>query len=270
MSMTGLTRKPPIAVRRELRSEVLFGCPVTGCGNPYLEYHHFDPQWHVLNHHNPKGMIALCATHHAKADAFTIEQCRALKANSHTRKVGGKFDWMRREIVAIVGGNYYYETPNAVVYHGQPVVWFDRDINGYMLLSLNMLTTSREPRTRLIANDWEIQGNPEDVESPPNGRVPKIRYANEDFLQIEFKKWPSQKAITTAHPDLENLSHQVSYPLVTAEIAMIVGGTNIRFDSKGTTSPSGFAIGCVVQHCRTGLDIANWNSGFSHMRLGGL
>src|SRR5918912_315690 len=36
-----VNRTPPAAVRRELRREVGFGCPVPDCGNPYLYWHHF-------------------------------------------------------------------------------------------------------------------------------------------------------------------------------------------------------------------------------------
>src|SRR3989442_11499841 len=41
-------------------------------------YHHFDPTWSAKQHHEPDGMIALCAEHHAKADAggFTTQKIR--------------------------------------------------------------------------------------------------------------------------------------------------------------------------------------------------
>ncbi|WP_290437550.1 HNH endonuclease signature motif containing protein [Aeromonas caviae] len=66
----------PKKVKEILREEVGFGCPVKDCGNPYLEYHHFDPPIHIGPHNDPKGMIALCAQHHKKADgnAYTVEQ----------------------------------------------------------------------------------------------------------------------------------------------------------------------------------------------------
>jgi hypothetical protein len=45
----GLPRRPPMDVIRLLRSEVGFCCPVEGCGNPYLTWHHFDPPRRVEN-----------------------------------------------------------------------------------------------------------------------------------------------------------------------------------------------------------------------------
>lgn len=76
-----MNRKPPAKVLKILREEVGFGCPIQSCGNPYLEWHHFDPKWGELNHHNPEGMIALCPAHHRKADAntYTKDQLRILK-----------------------------------------------------------------------------------------------------------------------------------------------------------------------------------------------
>ena len=113
-----MTRKPPAKVRKQLRQEVGFRCPVEGCGNPYLTWHHFDPPWHVENHHRPEGMIALCLDHAAKADggAFTDDQLRTLKKNGRQRaeEVRGQFDWMRRDLLAVVGGCFYYEQPHNI------------------------------------------------------------------------------------------------------------------------------------------------------------
>ena len=75
-------RKPiPAKVKSILREEVGFGCIVKNCGNPYLEYHHFDPPVSIRAHNEPEGMIALCAQHHKKADgdAYTTEQLHELK-----------------------------------------------------------------------------------------------------------------------------------------------------------------------------------------------
>ena len=97
----------PKKVKEILREEVGFGCPVKDCGNPYLEYHHFDPPIHIGPHNDPKGMIALCAQHHKKADgnAYTVEQLHDFKMNRvHSKQVRGNLDWLRRDLLSIVGG----------------------------------------------------------------------------------------------------------------------------------------------------------------------
>lgn len=250
-----INRTPPVAVRRALRHEVGFGCPVDGCGTPYLEYHHFDPQWHVENHHRPEGMIALCATHHAKADAWTIEQCRELKGSAPHHSVSGRFEWMRHEIVAIVGGNYYHETPSMLVFHGKRVAWFDRDPRGYLLLSLRMLTISDQPRARLDANDWEVIGNPSDVSSPPNGSSLDVRYDNGDRFTINFTQWEAMGDLKKFHPRLLALADYLKFPLTTAEITMNVGGTEISLSSKGSRLGGFFATGNVVSKSEIGFAI---------------
>ena len=83
-------------MRRALREEVAFGCPIDGCGSPYLTWHHFDPPWHVEQHHKFEGMVALCLQHHKEGDAgaFTPEQLRTLKEDPFLRRVD----------VALIGG----------------------------------------------------------------------------------------------------------------------------------------------------------------------
>lgn len=161
-------RQPPPKILRELRREVGFGCPVKDCGSPYLEWNHFDPPWRERHHHEPQGMIALCAEHHAKADAgaFTKDQLRKLKTEGRQRAeaVRGKFDWMRNDLLAVIGGNLYFNVPAPVAFRGEPVIWFNRDEDRRFLLNLRMLSTSPEPRATIEDNFWVIHGPAEDVE----------------------------------------------------------------------------------------------------------
>jgi hypothetical protein len=232
-----------------------FGCPVAGCGNPYLEYHHFDPPWEVEHHHDPDRMIALCATHHAKVAAWTLADLRGLKAAPPDRaEIRGRFDWMREDVLAVVGGNFYYETPTIVAYRSEPMIWFERDDQNRLLLNLRVLTASRMPRTRLENNDWFIRGDPSDVNSPPNGSRLRVHYDNGDDLSVRFREWVSAKVLGAEYPASPALEDVLRFPLVTAEIAFEVGGTDIKFGPK-TTKVGGAAItGCVAAHSLVGLD----------------
>jgi hypothetical protein len=154
-----ISRTPPTSIRQELRREVGFGCPVPNpealCGNPYLYWHHFDPPFRERAHHDPAGMIALCAEHHAKADAgaYTAEQLQEFKrgAAENAGDVRGRFEWMRRDVLWVVGGNFYYETPTILACRGDPVVWINRDDEGYLLLNLRMLSTTTDERAPFFA-----------------------------------------------------------------------------------------------------------------------
>jgi hypothetical protein len=254
MPESEMSRTPPTKVRRELRKEVGFGCPVDGCGNPYLEYHHFDPPWNVEHHHDPARMIALCATHHAKADAWTVEQVRQLKARKATADgVTGRFEWMREDVLAVVGGNYYYETPNMVVFRDQPLIWFERDDDRRLLLNVNMLSASGEPRASLVRNDWFLRGDPEEVESPPNGSRLKVRYSNGDEVTVRFREWSSADELGKVHERALALGGELRFPMVTAEIGLVVGGTGISFGPTRTNIGGMTMTGCVSSRCGAGL-----------------
>lgn len=254
MSTNEMPRTPCAAVRRALRQEVGFGCPVDGCDNPYLEYHHFDPPWHVEQHHDPTRMIALCATHHAKADAWTVEQVRQLKdAVTRSGPVKGRFEWMREDVLAVIGGNYYYETPNMVVFREQPLIWFERDDERRLLLNMNMLSAAGLPRTSLVNGDWFLRGEPEDVESPPNGSRLRVRYANGDEIAIRFRKWVSADALGKVHARALALGDELTFPLLTAEVAMTVGGTDLSFGPTETKLGGVRMTGNVASRCGGGL-----------------
>ena len=114
-----LEREPRLDVKPELRSEVNFGCPVDGCGSPYLAYHHFDPPWKEEQHHRPAGMIALCARHHDEADGgrWTRLQLRGMKSSPYLRESGElptggrKLRWQREHLLVRAGGSLYIRQP---------------------------------------------------------------------------------------------------------------------------------------------------------------
>lgn len=259
-----MNRTPPIDVRRELGQEVGFGCPVPNCGKPYLEWHHFDPPWRILNHHNPKGMIALCSEHHPKADvgAFTAEQLHNFKlngANNH-KEIRGKFDWLRNKILFISGGCFYYETLIILQYRDVPIIWFRRDADGYLLLNIRMLTTSNEPRLFLEDNCWIEKGTPVSFECPPSGKLIHARYLNGDEIRIEFIQLSSQTELQKRYPlakikEWNNLlsmyipDGEIPFPITVVEVSKNIAGTNINFSPTITqigtmTMQGGFFAYC--------------------------
>jgi hypothetical protein len=250
-------RTPPAAVRAQLRREVFNGCPIPGCGSPYLEWHHFDPEFAVAPHHNPDGMIALCAEHHAKAGggAYTIDQLREFKASPFMKDkvVSGRFEWMRHDLLTVVGGNFYYETPVPVQYQGHPVVAVRRDSNGYFQLSAHMLSQSTDERTHLHDNDWIALGNPEHMLCPPNGRILDVHYVGGDRLRIEFFDVASPTDIESRYPGSQPSRWGINYPMTAVEITMAIGGTSIEFGPRHTTVGGLVMTNCFASHCRAGL-----------------
>lgn len=196
-------RTPPPEVRRTLAREVKFGCPVEGCGSLYLTWHHFDPPYRVREHHDPAGMIALCREHHDKADAgaFTPEQLRGLKKAGRTGALHARFDWMRHDLLAVVGGNFYFETLNVVATSQAPVVWLRRDPEVGLLLNVKMLTVSGRQRIVIRDNWWLMMGEEEaTIECPPHGRLVRATYPNGDRLKVEFRDLPDAEAFDRRYP----------------------------------------------------------------------
>jgi hypothetical protein len=119
----GLARTPPTAVLHELRREVGFSCPVSGSGNPYLSWHHFDPPWRQEKHHRPQGLVALCLEHARKADggAFTLAQIREFtRCGADGQNIVGKFDWLRYDMLVVVGSGFFYKQDVIFAIDGRP------------------------------------------------------------------------------------------------------------------------------------------------------
>jgi hypothetical protein len=228
-------RTPPAKVIRQLRAEVGFGCPVPDCNSPYLTWHHFDPPWNVKQHHHPKGMVALCPIHHGQADAgiFTIEQLRGFKTARNAAVIKARFGWMRQEIVAVVGGNYYHNVHVPLQVTGRPVISFERDPDGYLLLNLNMLTVSEQPRLRVESNVWSRIGTPVDLECPPSGRKLRVRYENGDALSLDFHTLESAVDFRNSY-GVDFGWQDLAFPLATLAINMEIAGRNLRLTPAQT------------------------------------
>ena len=256
-----MNRNPPPNVKKKLREEMGFGCPIPNCGCPYLEWHHFDPPWREKNHHNPEGMIALCREHHIQADngAFTNEQLHQFKqvGKANWRQVSGKFNWMRNRILAVVGGNFYYETLVIFEFKKKPIIWFERDQNNYLLLNFQMLSTSKEPRAYMQHNEWFNVGGEEDIESPPSAKRVKISYPNGDLVSIEFFELNNIEDAEKRYPDASVSNWRIEFPITAVEVTNIIANYDLEFNARETK----FGIGNTMknnfsEYCGTGLSIS--------------
>jgi hypothetical protein len=242
-------RTPPAAVRRQLRKEVAFGCPIPDCRLPYLEYHHFDPPWHEDPHHNRDGMVPLCPGHHAQADAgtWTPAQLRQFKVEADAADPArGRFNWMRSQLLGVVGGVFYFENEYLITAGGEPVLWFQRGENGELLVNLRM-SLGRDPSTRLQIdqNDFVLAGDAVDVECPPSGKSLKIRYAEGDRIELAFVELANADAAYHRYGDkgVPPQFCEVSWPLTAVEVVIEVTNTGISFGPQATSIGSSVVMG---------------------------
>jgi hypothetical protein len=225
-------RYVPAEIRRILRSEVGFGCPIPGCGRPYLEWHHFDPPWEPIHIHNVDGMIALCGLHHPMADAgtFTKGQLQQYKREAKDRRgkdVQERFYWLRQKLLAVIGSNFFYGPYQILTIGNQPIIWFTTEEEGYLRLNIKMLTLSGEDRLEMEDNFWILRGEPVDFECPPSGRLIHAKYDNGDELRIEFRNMVSQEEALKRYPYRKELDGVV-FPVTAVTVHCRV--TGIDFD----------------------------------------
>lgn len=228
-------RTPPRPVTRALCQEVGFLCPVSGCSSPYLTWHHFDPPWRIEHHHRPEGMIALCREHADQADngAFTDEQLREMKSNGGTRaeRIRGRFNWMRQDLLAIVGSGFHYQERVIFQIGDMPCIWFDRDERSNLLLNFCMPTLSGQPRARIEQNFWSVPPTVHELICPPSGRRIEVNYGNGDRFRAEFSDLASADQLAARYPQspVENFASRICFPVTTVEIWERAAETNIDF-----------------------------------------
>jgi hypothetical protein len=163
---------------------------------------------------------------------------------------------MRRHVLAVIGGGFYYETPVIVQLNDDPVIWFRRDEQGYLLLSIRMMSISREPRVRMEDNWWLSAGDPEDLESPPSGRILRVLYGNGDYLRVEFLDAPSFEELKSRYPRVPQDVTSLEFPLTVVEVHCRAGGTEIEFGPTEARFTGGKVVkGAWVRNCGVGVCI---------------
>lgn len=254
-----LTRRPPANVRRELCNEVGFRCPVDDCGLPYLTFHHFDPPWRVENHHNASGMIALCSNHAAKADQgyYPDDYFRRLKADGSGRakSVQGQFDYLRRDLMVVVGSNAFYNVDTMLQIDGRRAVFFKRDADGYLLLNFQVPGVDGHPRAWMEDNVWLVPPGAENIDCPPRGRYLDVRFDNGDRFRIEFTEFPDPQSFLGTYPYFHSLLDQVEFPLAVAEFWEKAEGAGVEL-GRGVTNAGGLGLSqSIIRNVQLGISV---------------
>jgi len=228
------------------------------CGNPHLEYHHFDPPWAQAPHNNPEGIIALCADHHDQADtgAFTKEQLITLKKSNH-ESVESKFHWRRKHTVFVCGGNFAYNCGGMLQVSGIDIVYFEKDEQGFDTLSLNIYDVCLNPIFVMRKNDWIARTDADDIEAPP--RTPRLIFKSAKHrvdIQIGFKDreklTESERQISSDFgiPEDENVvfvsftgSIPAPYPVLFAERSIVMPNGVVLTGNKMKNCGHGIVVG---------------------------
>jgi len=185
-----MNRTPPARIRRQLRKEVNFGCPIEGCGIPYLTYHHFDPPWREKEHHNPKGMIALCPSHAAIADggAWTKDQINKIKKQPFIQKdqISNRFRFLRHDVLCKIGC-LAYDFNSFISISNETVLSLKRTPQGYLGLNIKIRDREGNVILEMKQNDWIVYTKDIfDFECPPQGKYFKV-YARDNVTDFTVR-----------------------------------------------------------------------------------
>ncbi|OXS19876.1 hypothetical protein CGU37_22415 [Pseudomonas fluorescens] len=202
-------------------------------------------------------MIALCVEHHAQADggAFTIEQLRSFKGSADlAAEVKGRFNWMRNDLLLVLGGCYYLETYEILRYKGDRVIWLSRDEEGYLLLNVAESTVDGEPRFSMEENFWTTHGKEIDIECPPSGKKLSVKYANGDSCSVEFLELASEEALRKRYADAPADLFSIKTPITAVEVTFRLKTVGVDFGPKKTIL-GGNSLSLFVKNCGVGIDI---------------
>jgi uncharacterized coiled-coil protein SlyX len=261
-----LDRKPPAEVRRILRTEVGFGCPVPECRKPFLTWHHFDPPWHEWQHHDPAGMIALCREHHDAADRglFSKGDLQALKkAALSVEDVKARFPWAKRGILVRLGGVYCGGSSIIFAVSNAPIIRFTKDDSGLLLLSFELRSADSTPA--LLMEENVFLADPDalhDLEVDTGPTRIKAWFAKRDIgLDLSFRRVRMEElneALTEDRQRAENIQAKLTH-LLTPEMQVLIEQNSGRPPSWATGLPegireahlSGDPVGWSVRHWAT-------------------
>jgi hypothetical protein len=198
MSMQKRNRDPGEAIKRQLRDEVNFGCPVQECGSPILTYHHFDPPWADNFEHNVPGMVALCKPHHDRADGglWTKEQLREMKRNPYVNNaIRVQWPYSPECLVLKVGPCLVVGSGSALRLNGRHVMHFRPE--AIERLGMNTVTFDSEINDangrvwlRITDNWFDLEtSDTSDVEFPPHAKRFVAKHDDQTKIRLQFRTY---------------------------------------------------------------------------------
>lgn len=188
-------------IRKSLRKEVGFGCPVKGCRLPFLEYHHFDPPYSEGQTHNVKGMIALCPTHHAQADngAWSISDLHNMKKEKNREPLKGRLEWSIQDGILNAGNNLFFSPVFKLRILGQELFSLEQDHKGRIFI--NALLCNKEgkqiaqiKKNDIVAHDLSVG----DLNCMASGKKVRIETLdNSSYFEVGFDRKPVEEVMNS-------------------------------------------------------------------------
>lgn len=206
-------------------------------------------------------MIALCSNHAAKADQnyYPDDFLRRLKREGAGRAnwVRGEFDYLRRELLVIVGSNAYYKVDTILQVANKRAIYFNRDDNGYLLLNFQLPGANGQPRAWMEDNVWIVPPGAENVDCPPRGRYLEVRFPNGDRFRIEYTEVAGAEEYRKKYPNHDALLDQLVFPLTVAEFWERSAGAGIELGRDATRIGTNVVRGGTISGASVGIMVGS-------------
>ncbi|MFI7586974.1 hypothetical protein ACIB24_07850 [Spongisporangium articulatum] len=135
-------------------------------------------------------MIALCPLHAGKADSdhYPEDLLRKWKRDGVglAQEVSGKFDFMRRDLMWLVGGSLYHRVPVVLQVEDEPWIWETRDEDGYARLNFKTQVGRERPVLQLDDNVWRVPPGAARIDCLPRGRRLRVDFPGGDTFRANF------------------------------------------------------------------------------------
>lgn len=220
-------------------------CAAPGCANPYLAWHHIGPD----------EKVALCLAHAQQATEAPADRLQALARASERPAHPGRPAWQRRNVLARVGGNFFYETPVILRLGRLTVIGFSRDEQRNLLLTLRMPTASGEPRPVITENFWEVPPSGAKLVCPPSGRLLDIAYTNGDRFRAAFTDLHTAGVLQARFGKVARWAYRVRFPVTLVELALTVANTDLELSPDHTAMGNSPSVDCFTSHGDAAIDV---------------
>jgi len=155
----GLARAIPSNIKQTVRQRCGFACVV--CGNPFVQYEHFNPEFSEANEHLTEGITLLCGTCHDKKTKGILPSIEVVRCNSSPYAIAkglrfGCFYLGGNHPQLKIGAELFINCTNIISINGTNIIKIEPPIitGGMFLLSMHL--KNRHGKDSLIIKQNEI------------------------------------------------------------------------------------------------------------------
>jgi hypothetical protein len=206
----------------------------------------------------PDEGVALCLAHTEQAmkAALPVERLVALaRTERRDRPETPRPAWRQRDLLARVGGNFYYESPVILRLGSVDCIGFSRDDERNLLLTLRMPTASGWPRAGITQNFWEAPPEGAKVACHASGRLLDIAYPNGDRFRAEFTDIHTAQVLQIRYGSTARWAYRVRFPVTLVSLTLNVANTDLVFSPDHTGMGGGPTTDCFTSHDPIALEI---------------